>query len=85
MVALLIQSAACYPVAVLTARAVVFDEAQSRRVPKNYAAYCNRFRTHLALAKDAPDFRRLRKRGPIAAISILGGAASSIRPGLAFD
>ena len=52
---------------------VVFDEAQLRRVLKNYAAYYNQLRTHLALAKDAPDFRRPQKLGRIAAIPILGG------------
>ena len=52
---------------------VVFDEAHLRRVPKNYASYYNRVRTHLSLHKNAPDFRRSQKLGPIAAISILGG------------
>jgi hypothetical protein len=52
---------------------VVFDEAQLRRVLKNYASYYNRVRTHLSLDKNAPDFRRPQKLGPIAAISILGG------------
>ncbi len=52
---------------------IVLDEAQLRRVLKNYASYYNRVRTHLSLDKNAPDFRRPRKRGLIAAISILGG------------
>ena len=52
---------------------VVFDEAQLRRVLRNYAAYYNQVRTHLSLSKNAPDFRRPQKLGPIAAISILGG------------
>jgi transposase InsO family protein len=52
---------------------VVFDAAQLRRVLRDYAAYYNRVRTHLSLAKDAPDFRRTQKFGRIAAISILGG------------
>jgi hypothetical protein len=51
---------------------VVFDEAQLRRVLKNYASYYNRVRTHLSLDKNAPDFRRPKKLGPIAAIPILG-------------
>jgi len=51
----------------------VFDEAQLRRVLKNYASYYNQVRTHLSLDKNAPDFCRTRKLGPIAAISILGG------------
>jgi transposase InsO family protein len=52
---------------------VVFDEAQLRRVLRNYASYYNQVRTHLSLDKNAPDFRRPQKLGPIAAISILGG------------
>jgi transposase InsO family protein len=52
---------------------VVFDEAQLRRVPKNYASYYNQVRTHLSLYKDAQDFRRTQKIGRIAAIPILGG------------
>src|SRR6476646_7921564 len=52
---------------------VVFDEAQLRRVLKNYASYYNQTRTHLSLDKDAPGFRRAQKFGRIAAIPILGG------------
>jgi len=52
---------------------VVFDEAQLRRVLSNYASYYNQVRTHLSLDKNAPDFRRSQKLGPIAAISILDG------------
>ncbi len=52
---------------------IVFDEAQLRRVLKNYAAYYNRVRTHLSLNKNAPAFRRPQKLGPIASIPILGG------------
>jgi transposase InsO family protein len=52
---------------------VVFDEAQLRRVLKNYASYYNQVRTHLSLDKNAPDFRHPQKLGPIAAIPILGG------------
>jgi transposase InsO family protein len=52
---------------------VVFDEAQLRRVLKNYAAYYNQVRTHLSLDKNAPDFRHPQKLGLIAAIPILGG------------
>ena len=51
---------------------IVFDEAQLRRVLKNYASYYNQVRTHLSLQKDAPDFRRPQKLGPIVAIPILG-------------
>jgi transposase InsO family protein len=52
---------------------VVFDEAQLRRVLRNYASYYNQVRTHLSLRKNAPDFRRPQKIGRIAAIPILGG------------
>ncbi|MFZ0677452.1 hypothetical protein [Candidatus Binatus sp.] len=33
----------------------------------------NQVRTHLSLKKNAPDFRRPHKLGPIASIPILGG------------
>jgi transposase InsO family protein len=52
---------------------IVFDEAQLRRVLKNYASYYNQVGTHLSLGKDAPDFRRPQKFGCTAAIPILGG------------
>jgi hypothetical protein len=52
---------------------IVFDEAQLRRVLKNYAFYYNEVRTHLSLDNNAPNFRRPQKLGPIAAISMLGG------------
>src|ERR1700680_1383185 len=51
----------------------VFGEAPLRGVLRNYASYDNQVRTHLSLDKNAPDFRRPQKLGPIAAISILGG------------
>ena len=51
----------------------MFDEAQLRRVLKKYASYYNQVRTHLSLDKNAPDFRRPQKLGPIAAIPIFGG------------
>jgi len=54
-------------------RLTVFDEAQLRRVLKNFASYYNQVRAHLSLRKDAPDFRRAQKFGRIAAIPILGG------------
>jgi transposase InsO family protein len=47
---------------------VVFGEAHLRRIFKTYAAYYNAVRTHLSLAKDAPEFRRRQKDGRIAAI-----------------
>src|SRR5207302_10553873 len=52
---------------------VVFDEAQLRRVLRNYASHYNQVRTHLSLDKNAPNFRRPQKLGSIASISILGG------------
>ena len=52
---------------------IVFDEAQLRRVLKNYASYYNQVRTHLSLRKNAPHFRCLQKLGHIASIPILGG------------
>src|SRR5439155_19960906 len=52
---------------------VVFDEAQLRRVLRNYASYYNQVRTHLSLRKNVPGFRRAQKFGRIAAIPILGG------------
>jgi transposase InsO family protein len=63
---------------------VVFDEAHLRCVLKNYASYYNQVRTHLSLDKNAPDFRRPQKLGPIAAISILGGLHYPICQGLVF-
>jgi hypothetical protein len=52
---------------------IVFDEAQLRRMLKNYASYYNQVRTHLSLKKDVPDSRRPQKFGRIATIPILGG------------
>jgi len=52
---------------------VVFDEAQLRRVLKNYASYYKQVRTHLSLDRNVPDFRRPHKLGRIAATPILGG------------
>ena len=51
---------------------VVFGEAELRRVLKNYASYYNRVRTHLALNKNSPLFRRRQTVGNIV-LSILGG------------
>jgi len=52
---------------------IVFDEAQLRRVLKNYAVYYNRVRTHLSLNKNASHLRRPQKLGRIATIPIFGG------------
>jgi transposase InsO family protein len=64
---------------------IVFDEAQLRRVLKNYASYYNQVRTHFSLDKNAPIFRRAQKLGPIAAILNPRRTPSSVRPGLGFD
>ena len=52
---------------------VVSGEGHLRRVLKTYAAYYNQVRTHLALSKDAPAFRRSYRIGSIVALPILGG------------
>ncbi len=52
---------------------VMFDEAQLRRVLKNYVSYYNQIRTHFSMDKNAPDFRHPQKLGSIETISILGG------------
>jgi len=52
---------------------VVSGEGHLRRVLKTYAAYYNQVRTHLALSKDAPTFRRSYRIGSIVALPILGG------------
>jgi transposase InsO family protein len=52
---------------------VVWNEAHLRRLLAAYADYYNTSRTHLALAKDAPEGRAVAKEGKIVSISILGG------------
>jgi transposase InsO family protein len=52
---------------------VVSDEGHLRRVLKTHASYYNQVRTHLALSKDAPTFRRSYRIGSIVALPILGG------------
>jgi hypothetical protein len=52
---------------------VIFGEAHLRQVLNAYAAYNNRVRTHLSLAKDAPLVRPIRRVDNIAARPILGG------------
>ena len=61
---------------------VVFDEAQLRRVLRNYAFYYNQVWTHLSLDKDAPEFRRTQKVGRVDTNP--RRPPSSIRPGLGF-
>ena len=52
---------------------VVFGDAHLRRILTAYANYYNDVRTHLALGKDAPARRPIRRFGPITARPILGG------------
>ena len=52
---------------------VILGEDHLRRVLKSYAAYYNRGRTHLALAKDTPLSRPMQTAGSIVAIPFLGG------------
>jgi len=52
---------------------VVFGDAHLRDGLRNYASYYNKIRPHLAVNKDASDFRRTQKIGRIVAIPILGG------------
>jgi transposase InsO family protein len=52
---------------------VIFGADHLRQVLKAYAAYYNHVRTHLALAKDAPLGRPVRRIGNIAAKPLLGG------------
>jgi transposase InsO family protein len=51
----------------------VFGEAHLRRLLKNYASYNNQMRTHLALDKDAPEFRHPQWVGSIRELPLLGG------------
>jgi transposase InsO family protein len=52
---------------------VILGEEHLRRVLKAYAAYYNRVRPHLALAKDAPLVRPVQRFGQVIARPILGG------------
>jgi transposase InsO family protein len=52
---------------------VVFGETHLRRILAAYAAYYNDARTHLSLAKDAPNHRPIQHFGRITAPPILGG------------
>lgn len=52
---------------------VVLNRRHLRRLLKGYFAYYHRSRTHLALAKDAPDRRAVMPRGEIIAIPEVGG------------
>ena len=52
---------------------IVFGEAHLRRILKSYARYYNATRTHLALDKDAPLSRIVKRAGRILCRPILGG------------
>src|SRR6201992_1496625 len=52
---------------------IVLGEANLRRILKSYARYYNETRTHLALDKDAPLSRTVKRAGRILCRPILGG------------
>ena len=52
---------------------VVLSRRHLRRLLRSYFVYYHRSRTHLALAKDAPDSRAIMPKGEIIAIPEVGG------------
>ena len=54
---------------------IVWNERSLRRTLHNYFAYYQRSRTHLALGKDAPEFRAVEppEQGRVVAIPQVGG------------
>ncbi len=52
---------------------LIYGEAHLHRILSGYATYYNQVRTHLALQKDAPLHRSIRRSGAILAIPILAG------------
>ena len=52
---------------------IIFHADHLRRVLRDYADYYNNHRTHLALAKDTPNFRPVEIDGGIIAQPVLGG------------
>jgi transposase InsO family protein len=52
---------------------IVLGEAHLRRILKSYARYYNEARTHLALDKDAPLSRTVKREGRILCRPVLGG------------
>ncbi len=52
---------------------IVAGEGHLRRLLRDYADYCNDYRTHLGLNKDTPLGRPVHKRGRITAVPKLGG------------
>lgn len=54
-------------------RMLILGESHLRRILLLYSAYYNQARTHLALRKDAPLHRAIRRSGAIVAVRILSG------------
>ena len=54
---------------------IILGEGHARGLLQEYVRYYNGSRTHLSLAKDAPDERavELRSAGPVRATAVLGG------------
>ena len=54
---------------------IVLGERHLRRVGAGYVRHYNRSRTHLGLAKDAPEGRPIQRRevGPVVAVPEVGG------------
>jgi len=52
---------------------VVLSQRHLRKLLKSYFTYYHRSRTHLALAKDAPEARGIMSRGEIVVIPQVGG------------
>jgi transposase InsO family protein len=52
---------------------IVLGEAHLRRILKSYALYYNEMRTHMALDKDAPLSRTVKRAGRILCRPMLGG------------
>ena len=52
---------------------LIFGEAHLRRILSAYATYYNQARTHVALQKDAPQYRAVQRNGTIIAIPVLSG------------
>jgi len=64
---------------------IVLGEVHLRRILKSYARYYNETRTHLALDKDAPLSRTVKRAGRILCRPILGGLLPRICSDLIFD
>ena len=54
-------------------RMIVLGETHLRRILAGYVEYYNAGRTHLSLAKDAPEHRPVQRHGAIFAAPVLGG------------